>query len=109
MATEAEKVNSPKFEIYLGGVELSADQAKQLEATLQKATMRFLAGMDAAPKAGDPQPAAPFTHLQWQPNSPFFDRRWWFGWWIIRDLRAGGRIQFDLPVQVPGKIAQGQF
>jgi hypothetical protein len=59
MATEAEKVNSPKFEIYLGGVELSADQAKQLEATLQKTAMRFLAGMDAAPKEGEAQAKAP--------------------------------------------------
>lgn len=107
MATTAEKVNSPKFEIYLGGVDLSAEQAKKLEAALQKTAMNFLAGLDSAPKSGEANAEAVFEHYQWKPANPFFDRRWWYGYWILRDFRRGGRFQFDLPVQVPGEITQG--
>jgi hypothetical protein len=108
MSTDAEKVNSPKFEIYLGGVDLSADQAQKLEAALQKTAMQFLAKLDFAPKSDDVGAEAAIPYFQWQPAGPFIDRRWWFGWWIIRDFRNGGNIRFDLPRNVPGKLMPGR-
>jgi hypothetical protein len=75
-------VQSPTFEVNLGGIDLTELQAQELEKAIQQTTMHFLAKLDNGflkdvyeftphpdSISGDPNP---------QP-SKWMDRKWWFG------------------------------
>jgi hypothetical protein len=88
-------VQSPTFEVNLGGIDLTEPQAKELEKAIQQTTMQFLAKLDNGflkdvfeftphpdPNKGDPNP---------QPNK-WMDRKWWFGKKLLK-------LQKDQPLR----------
>ncbi|NBA85795.1 hypothetical protein GVN16_08495 [Emticicia sp. CRIBPO] len=92
-------INSPKFEVNLGGIDLTAEQAKSLEKAIQNTTLTFLAKLDAGfmkdvfvlkpVPDGDPNP---------QPSKFFartVDKKWWLGYKLLKQARENMIVPTD--------------
>ncbi|GAB3946887.1 hypothetical protein GCM10028805_18160 [Spirosoma harenae] len=114
---ENEMIQSPKFEVNLGGVDLSEKQAQELEKAIQQTTLQFLAKLDNG-HAGDilaykPNPdddgtgpvVGPFPGV-----GPFRRPKWWFGWIVWKQPKVGQFVQLDrLRASIPDFAMNGTF
>lgn len=94
---EQTMVQSPSFEVNLGGIDLSEKQAQELEKAIQQTTLQFLAKLDNG-----------FTDglLAYKPTDPMgtetgskefaFDKRWWFGYILWKQPKIGQELRLDL-------------
>ena len=107
-------ITSPKFEISLGGFNLTDKQAADLEQQLRKTALNFIAKMDTS---GDlkknlyefkPTPEVDEKDQQGIVGNQFF-RQWWAGGYFIRATAFNnikGLGLRDLPRNMPGIIQQ---
>jgi hypothetical protein len=94
---EQQIVQSPTFEVNLGGIDLNEAQAKELEKAIQQTTMQFLAKLDNGYLKNVfeliPEPEADGDPKR-QPNL-LLDRKWWFGQKLLR-LRDNQRVTSEM-------------
>jgi hypothetical protein len=106
-------IQSPKFEVNLGGIDLSEKQAQELEKAIQQTTLQFLAKLDNGFNDGllayKPNPENPEDDFQPHliiPKRP----KWWFGYILWKQPKPGQAIQLDrLRASFPEFAMKGAF
>lgn len=110
-------ITSPKFEISLGGFNLTEKQAAELEQQLRKTALTFIAKMDTSGELKKtlyefkPTPEVDEKDQEGFINNRFF-KKWWAGGYFFRhtvfnDFKGIGVR--DLPRDMPGIIQQVGF
>ncbi|MCA0228901.1 MAG: hypothetical protein LCH91_00460 [Bacteroidetes bacterium] len=106
-------IQSPKFEVNLGGIDLNEKQAQELEKALQQTTLQFLAKLDNGfndgllaykPNPENPEDTGlpPFV----LPKRP----KWWFGYILWKQPKPGQIVQLDrLKASFPDFAVRGAF
>lgn len=97
-------IQSPKFEVNLGGIDLTELQAQELEKAIQQTTMQFLAKLDSGfLKNNEVFALKPMDTMGVGLGSKefAFDKRWWFGFKLVKQIRK------DQVLRVNEIIARG--
>ena len=106
-------IQSPKFEVNLGGIDLSEKQAGELEKAIQQTTLQFLAKLDNGFNDGlvayKPMPDGPedggLPHFV-IPRRP----EWWFGYILWKQPKPGQIARLDrLRESIPDFAMNGAF
>ncbi len=106
-------IQSPKFEVNLGGIDLSEKQAGELEKAIQQTTLQFLAKLDNGfgedLVAYTPRPDGPDD--DGLPNFIIPKRpKWWFGYILWKQPKPGQIVQLDrLRGSMPDFAMNGAF
>lgn len=107
---EQPMIQSPTFEVNLGGIDLTEPQAKELEKAIQQTTMQFLGKLDNG-FLNDVFELTPHPDENGSPNPQhnlIQDRRWWFGRKLLR-LQKDQLIGAEVLQQLAGREMAQKF